>query len=185
MDKIIEGFYQEDIVLQGDLVALRGITVEDKEAVFETIFHNEKVLQYYVAPYLEDMQRFDLEKLLAGYRRNKLMVLAIVEKSSGKVIGMINQCNQLNIYMHYVEVGYAIAPEYWNKGYTTEALKLFINYCFEKGIYKVYACCIKENTASARVMEKAGMKYEFTSLRSMYYHDKYWDLRYYSIEKDD
>lgn len=185
MDKIIEGFYQEDIALQGDLVVLRPITVEDKEAVFETIFHNEKVLQYYVAPYLEDMRRFDLEKLLAGYRRNKLMVLAIVEKSSGKVIGMINQCNLLNIYMHYVEVGYAIAPEYWNKGYTTEALKLFIKYCFEKGIYKVYACCIKENTASARVMEKAGMKYEFTSLRSMYYHDKYWDLRYYSIEKDD
>ena len=44
-----------------------------------------------------------------------------------------------------------------------EAVRRVIRYCFERmDLNRVEARCIAENTASARVMEKAGMSYEGT-----------------------
>ena len=184
MSELIEGFYQDNIVLTGDLVVLRTLTPEDREGIFNNIYHDREVQKYYLAPYVEDYEGFTLEKMVKQYHENHFVVLAIVERSSNKVIGMINQYNQLSFCVHYVEVGYAIGSPYWNKGYVTEALKLFMDYCFSKNVHKVYAGCFSENTASRRVMEKAGMTYEYTRLKELYYHGRYWDVIYYSKERD-
>ena len=181
---MIEDFYQENILIVGDRIILRSLVPEDREGVFYNIYHDREVQKYYLAPYVEDFDSFTLERMIRQYHENRFVVLAIVEKSSNKVIGMINQCNQLSAYVHYIEAGYAIGSSYWNKGYATEALKLFLEYCFSRNIHKVYAGCFPENTASRRVMEKAGMTYEYTRLKEIYYRDRYWDVIYYSKERD-
>lgn len=59
-----------------------------------------------------------------------------------------------------VGIGYAIRPEFWNQGFTTETLKATLDFIFrETPAQNAKAHCIVENVGSARVMEKAGMHY--------------------------
>ncbi|KAH0678588.1 hypothetical protein KY284_019673 [Solanum tuberosum] len=61
-----------------------------------------------------------------------------------------------------VEIGYAIAVEYWGQGIATKALKMAIPRIFNDfpQIVKIIACAISKNKASHRVLEKAGFHYE-------------------------
>ena len=57
-----------------------------------------------------------------------------------------------------VHLGYFSYPEYWGKGYTSEALKRLLEYAFtENNVYRVTTGCLKENKGSERVMQKNGM----------------------------
>jgi RimJ/RimL family protein N-acetyltransferase len=59
------------------------------------------------------------------------------------------------------ELGYVLARSYWGKGYMTEVLKRLVDWAIkQKEIYRVWSVCDVDNLASARVMEKAGMKKE-------------------------
>ena len=56
------------------------------------------------------------------------------------------------------EVGYTFHPEFWGKGYGTEALRAFMQvYWVDRpGVQVVVARCDVENRGSRRVLEKAG-----------------------------
>ena len=73
----------------------------------------------------------------------------------GKLIGMLNDTD---ICGKTVEVGYAIHPDYWGKGYATEALSAVIPHLFSAGFDEIIAGAFECNPASLRVMEKSGMK---------------------------
>ena len=72
-----------------------------------------------------------------------------------KLIGLLNDTE---INGKTIEVGYAIHPDYWGKGYATEALTAVIPYLFSVGFEEVIAGAFECNPASLRVMEKSGMK---------------------------
>lgn len=57
-----------------------------------------------------------------------------------------------------VTIGYGIVPIYRNKGYATEALRAMIGWAFAQGAKQVLADCEAWNTASIRVLQKAGMR---------------------------
>ena len=57
------------------------------------------------------------------------------------------------------QIGYWIGKEYWNKGYTTKAVKLFLKKVKKKfKLKKITASFSKKNLASKRVLEKSGFK---------------------------
>ena len=59
--------------------------------------------------------------------------------------------------------GYLIDRAHWNQGYMTEALLAVLAYEFDtRGAPRLRATCNVANEASARVMEKAGMRREKT-----------------------
>lgn len=56
-------------------------------------------------------------------------------------------------------LGYMLSPEWWGRGYATEAVGLMLNYgIHEMGITEVEGRCRDSNLRSARVMIKNGMK---------------------------
>lgn len=57
-----------------------------------------------------------------------------------------------------VEMGYALHPDYHNRGFATEAMTAAIEYLFAQGFTEVLAGAFRENAASIRVMQKCGMK---------------------------
>jgi RimJ/RimL family protein N-acetyltransferase len=60
---------------------------------------------------------------------------------------------------HVANLGWAINPDFQNKGFATEAAKSLIELGFsELGLSVIYATCDTRNTASFKVMEKLGMK---------------------------
>ena len=72
----------------------------------------------------------------------------------GKLIGFMNDTE---INGDELEMGYALHPDYYNKGYATEAFGGAIEYLFSRGFRRVTAGAFAENPASMRVMEKCGM----------------------------
>lgn len=60
-----------------------------------------------------------------------------------------------------IEIGYGIAPEFENKGYMTEAVKALIEWAFQdSSVQSVCAETLKDNLASQRVCQKAGMSFD-------------------------
>ena len=59
------------------------------------------------------------------------------------------------------EVWYKIAPDFWGKGFATEALKELLRFGFTNlGLHRIEAGCAVENAASIKVLEKVGMRRE-------------------------
>jgi RimJ/RimL family protein N-acetyltransferase/gamma-glutamylcyclotransferase (GGCT)/AIG2-like uncharacterized protein YtfP len=62
---------------------------------------------------------------------------------------------------HGVELGYLLARDAWGRGYMVEAVRAVAGWYLEQGVLeRVWATCDVENTASARVLEKAGFEFE-------------------------
>ncbi|NQZ44600.1 MAG: GNAT family N-acetyltransferase [Flavobacteriaceae bacterium] len=59
------------------------------------------------------------------------------------------------------EVWYKLLPEFWCKGYATEALRSMIAYGFDTlDLHRIEAGCAVENIGSIKVLEKVGMTRE-------------------------
>jgi [ribosomal protein S5]-alanine N-acetyltransferase len=65
-----------------------------------------------------------------------------------------------------VMFGYVLAKKFWHHGFAAEALTHLVGWALAQPmIYRAWAFCDVENTASIRVMEKAGMAREGTLRR--------------------
>lgn len=85
----------------------------------------------------------------------------IVERSSELAAGWIGfgPPSQGKEEWGDLDFGYSMRPELRGRGYATEALSAVIEFCFTKvGINSFFGETMPDNLASARVMEKAGMK---------------------------
>lgn len=101
-----------------------------------------------------------------------------------KVIGSIGVFRQENIHRQTAELGYYIAEEYWGKGIMTEAVKQICEYVFAgSDIIRIYAEPFAYNTASCRVLEKAGFQYEGTLRSNAVKNGKVIDMKMYSLLK--
>lgn len=103
-----------------------------------------------------------------------------------KVVGSIGAFRQGNIHRRTAELGYYIAEEYWGRGIMTEAVKQICEYVFDKSdIIRIYAEPFAYNTASCRVLEKAGFQYEGTLRSNAVKNGKVIDMKMYSLLKTE
>ena len=59
------------------------------------------------------------------------------------------------------EIGFLFNPEHQGRGYATEAARALLGLAFERyGLHRVYGRLEPRNVASARVLEKLGMRRE-------------------------
>ena len=101
-----------------------------------------------------------------------------------KVVGSIGVFRQGNIHRLTAELGYYIAEEYWGRGIMTEAVRQICEYVFDKSdIIRIYAEPFAYNTASCRVLEKAGFQYEGTLRDNAFKNGKVVDMKMYSLLK--
>lgn len=106
--------------------------------------------------------------------------------ADGRVIGSISVFRQGNIHRQTAELGYYIAEEYWGKGIMTEAVKQICAYVFEKSdMIRIFADPFAHNTASCRVLEKAGFQYEGTLRGNAVKNGKVTDMKMYSLLKGE
>ena len=162
--------------METERLIIDALKITDKEDYFHNISHDAKVLQTFICKYAETLDEFDFAPYLANEK-----LFAIRLKDTKKLIGIILYFDEKD---DSCEIGYGIGSEYWNNGYTTEAVKRFLRYLIdEKGFMTVCASFFTGNDASRRVMEKCGMKYDRFSEKELTYLGKERDLTYYSISK--
>ncbi|MBO5670008.1 MAG: GNAT family N-acetyltransferase [Clostridia bacterium] len=68
------------------------------------------------------------------------------------------------------EIGWMLDRTNWKHGYAAEAAEAVIGHAFRAGLaHRVIAMCNPENTASVRVMQRLGMRYEGTLVKNLYF----------------
>jgi len=80
------------------------------------------------------------------------------------------------------EAWYLLDPACWGRGYGVEAMRLLLATGFEDcGLHRVWACVVPENRRSVRVLEKAGLRYEGHSVRSLRIRGEWHDSLLYAL----
>jgi len=88
------------------------------------------------------------------------LALAIQIREEPRLIGII-RIGVRSAEHRQGDLGYAVHPDHWGKGYATEALRRILEFGFEElSLERIWATADVRNVASRRVMEKAGMERE-------------------------
>jgi RimJ/RimL family protein N-acetyltransferase len=172
--------------LETERLILRKMTPNDVETIF-AYASDQEVSRYTIWDMhrsVEDSRAF-LEHVLGNYERGEGSAdWGIVYKGDGRLVGTC--AIQLGADNACAELGYVIHREYWGRGLVPEAVRAMIAFGFERmGLNRIEARCIVENTASSRVMEKAGMTYEGTLRQREFIKGAYQDMKLYAILKSE
>ncbi len=83
-------------------------------------------------------------------------------------------------------IGFSVDPGQWNRGYATELALFAISFGFDHlNLHRITASVAVENTASCRVLEKAGMVREGTARDCIKAQGRWWTEHQYAILKGD
>ncbi len=171
--------------LETERLLLRRMRPDDAEDMF-AYASDPEVTRYVLWDThrsVEDSRAF-LRFATEGYERGDFGGWGLVLKASGAFIGTCGMEADYAREHSRAELGYVLAREHWGRGLMPEAVRRVIRFCFGwMDLNRVEARCIAENTASARVMEKAGMTYEGTLREREYIKGAYRDMKLYSILK--
>ena len=111
------------------------------------------------------------------------VVLAIVIRATSEFIGIMGLMPKP---FDVAEIGYWLGRPYWNLGYASEAARGMIRYGFTgRGFNRIDAAVFHFNDASARVLEKSGMRFEGVLRQTVKKGDEYIDTRMYSILRSE
>ncbi len=145
-------------------LTLRRFVIDDAEAMYKNWASDARVTRFLRwQPHADvNVSRAVLSDWIQSYHRPDFYQWAIVPNDLGQPIGTIgaNFCDDTLMLAH---IGYAIGADFWNHGYTSEALSAVIDYLFGKvGMNRIESQHDPDNGASGRVMQKCGMTYEGT-----------------------
>ena len=97
---------------------------------------------------------------------------------------LIGFINDVEIADGSIELGWVVHPDYQNRGYATEGVRMAIRELFSKGYQEVVAGAFVENPASLRVMEKCGM-HKIEKTEKIAYRGNTHDCVFYEIRRDE
>lgn len=149
-------------VLTTDRLILRAFRMDDAPAVERMLLtpHIAEHTLNFPHPYPPGFAEDWISRHAAWAERGVHLQWAITLRD-GTPVGAIGIA--LSTDPPHGDIGYWVGPEYWNRGYATEATKAVIAFALETlRLPRVQASCFVENPASARVLEKAGMVEEDT-----------------------
>ncbi len=164
-------------MLETERLILRLLDERDVDAIHQ-MRSDANVMRFIREPQSREESANWVELVSSRWADEKIGFCAMIERSSEKFIGWCGlwQLKETG----EIEVGYAVGKSFWGKGYATEAATRFLDFAFEKlQLEKVVAVTRPENAASRRVMEKIGMRYDYTG--EFYGRD----LAHYSITKEE
>ncbi len=152
---------------------LRELTLEDKEDVLEYL---KEFTEYgsamngiggasSCATYEEMLEKQQKDKYVEylGYEENVVprSTYLIIREKDNKIVGSINFRWELTRSLDENfggNIGYGIRPTERRKGYATQALKMGLELCREKGMKSVRVGCYTNNTGSRKTIIKNGGK---------------------------
>jgi len=93
---------------------------------------------------------------LASYRQHGFGLYLVALRAEATPIGI---CGLLKREaLADVDLGFALLPEFWSRGYATEAARAALAHGEALGIGRIVAVTTKENSGSIHVLEKLGMR---------------------------
>lgn len=159
---------------------------EDKTAL-AALLNNKKILDNLrdglPYPYTES----DAAEFIAAMRaadRTKTFAFAIA--AGDALAGSIGAFRCENIHARTAEMGYYIGEPYWGRGLATGAVRQVCGFIFEHtDIIRIFAEPFAYNTASCRVLEKAGFQLEGVLRSNAVKNGRVLDMKLYALVKEE
>lgn len=149
------------LIPETDRLRLRTLTPDDAEFMLGLL--NESSFIQNIGDRgvrtIDDARSYILNGPVASYEKHGFGLWLVEVKESGAPIGI---CGLLKRdALDETELGYALMPEYWSKGYALESASAVMAYAREElGLKRVAAITDAGNESSIRLLEKIGFKYE-------------------------
>lgn len=154
-----------NLILETPRLLLRPFELSDAEGMFE-MDSNPAVHKYL---WQSPTQTIDETKKIIihiqkQYKENNIGRFATILKETNEFIGWtgIKYINDHieNGNTNFYDYGYRLNEKFWNKGYATEASKIWLDYGFnEMKIDEINAYTHAENGASNHVLQKVGFMF--------------------------
>ncbi|MFJ9392658.1 GNAT family N-acetyltransferase [Nocardioides sp. NPDC101246] len=176
-----------DYPVTTERLALRPIDVERDLEDLHAYLSLEEVCRY-IPPVPRDREQ--LRKAYAPERRLSVLrqegeVLCLAVEHEGRLIG------DVVLFWHSKEqrsgeIGYAFNPEFSGRGFATETARALLGLAFDGlGLHRVTARVDERNTASARVVERLGMRKEAVEREAEWFKGEWTTLVHYAMLEDE
>jgi RimJ/RimL family protein N-acetyltransferase len=148
------------VILETDRLLLREFVEEDAQAFFKLNTDPQVIRFVPDKPLLsvEQARQILLDHPIADYRNHGFGRGACILKSTGEQIGFagLKYLEELG----EVDVAYRLLPTHWGQGFATEAALASVRFGFAQlRLEQIIGLVMPENIASARVLEKTGLRY--------------------------
>ena len=170
--------------LENETIIIRNFTYEDLDDLHE-MCHDERTA--YLAGWRPHKDIYITSNVLTRFiYANE--TYAIIYKENNKMIGTISLYSEHFRKVEGVrELGYCLNKDYRGKNIMTMAVKMILEFGFNKlKADMIFSCCQTTNFASRKVLEKNHLKYEglIRNYRTLYNKDVV-DVFMYSLAKKE
>ena len=154
------------------LVTVRGVRMRDAKAMERALADNRKWLSPWEAtsPLIrlgKTDAKSSIRGLLHAARQGTALPLVLIHDF--ELVGQLNVSQITYGSLSSATLGYWVVESVAGQGITPVAVALATDYLFfERGLHRMEVCIRPENTASLRVVEKLGFRYE--GFRRRYIH---------------
>ena len=148
-------------ILETERLILRQLTTDDAEFIFELV--NDPSFIRNIGDRnvrtMDNARSYILNGPVASYAKNGFGLYLVQLKETNESIGMCGLIKR--DALEDVDIGYALLPRYWSKGYASEAARATMAYGKDViGLKRLVAIVDPANEGSIRVLEKLGLRYE-------------------------
>ncbi len=172
-------------VLLTERLDLRELDESHVDSLYR-VWTDPAVIEFLVLdPFVEVGQAMDMISLLRGLYPDQGIRWAIVDSSSGLVVGTCG-FHRLSLEHHRAEIGYELDSRFWRKGLMSEAVKEALRYGFgAMGLNRVEALVTVGNEASAGFLRSVGFSFEGTLRQYEFARGEFQDQWMFSLLRED
>ncbi len=167
-------------------LALRTLTAEDVDDFF-AVYSNVEVMRYWSTPPLPNKEAAGelINEIQEGFKNRQLLKWGIALRENDKVIGSVTLFHP-DFTHRRVELGYALAREFWRQGYMKEALEAILNYAFgQLNFHRIEADVDPRNAASIHTLERLGFQCEGYLRERWHVNGEIQDAYFYGLLRPD
>lgn len=152
------------IIAETERLIIRELLPEDATGMFK-MDSDPEVHRYLGNDPVKDIEQIRnvISFIRQQYVDNSIGRWAVIEKESGEFIGWTGlklMRETVNNHTNYYDFGYRFVKSRWGKGYATETAAPSLQYGFDVlQADAIYAMADEGNTASRRVLQKAGLQF--------------------------
>jgi len=181
-DKIFESFPN----LESKRLIFREFVENDVSDLFQ-IRSNDQIMEYmdsYTHQTIQDSEKLinDIQK---SFKDKTGINWAIIEKSTNQLIGYFGFWRLIPDHCR-AEIGYALRPEHWGKGYMKEAIITLVAFGFNNlKIHSIEANVNPKNESSIHLLTNLGFKKEAYFRENYFYNDQFIDSMIFCLLETD
>ncbi|WP_304583796.1 GNAT family N-acetyltransferase [Acutalibacter muris] len=166
------------IKLETPRLVIRDYTPADEEEYYQLKSDEGAMLRYQSDIMVHSREESDREfagVLEDAVKPDRQFYFFRVElKENGRQVGSVGYTvTDRTPVGKLVHAGYFYFPEFWGRGYGTEAFREVLHFAFkEGGVYRVTTGCLAENKGSERIMQKCGLIKEAEHVDWQWHEDR-------------